>query len=108
MEANDLMEKNLLQFSGIREEDTFEKTKVLNHSAQVHQKLQNMVTGEITLNIHVKKYAKNKESRVKYSIHAKLISPGFNFTAHAVEWGLYPAIRRALENLSRETIKKLK
>ena len=108
VETKDLFEKNLIQFSGLQEEDSFDKTKITDLTAQAYQKLQKMLDKEITLHMHIKKYVEGKESRTKYSIHAKLISPGFNFTAHAVEWGLYPAVRHALENLSRETIKRVK
>lgn len=93
-----------IRVSGLREEDVFTRDGVYDEMVGTTKKLTSMLTiSDFTLN--VKKYHETGD-RKKYSVKIRLITDKGDFHADDCEWGIFKAVKKALEKLEREVYRK--
>jgi CBS domain-containing protein len=90
--------------SGIHEEDNFIKSAVNGEIERSVKKLGKIVPLSYFV-MHVRKYSKEGK-RIKYSVHARLITDRGNFFAQDYAWDLAEATKGVMNKIEKEVIKK--
>ena len=93
-----------VQITGIQDEDMFIKSIVDDEIAHEIRKLAKVAHIDY-MTLHVSKY-NEKGSRVKYSVHGKLITSVGMFFAQDFAWDLTQAVRGLLKKMEKELLKK--
>ncbi len=100
------MERNI-QVSNLPDVDEIDKAKIDLALSSSYDKLAKVVNNRVLLRAHFKAY-KKQGSRKKHSVQLHLSVPGVELVASESDWNLITALQKALSNLEREAIEKVK
>jgi ribosome-associated translation inhibitor RaiA len=94
----------VFSISGIEDEDDFIKGVINEEIERAIEKLDKMLP-VLNFIVRVKKYHKEGK-RVKYSVHARLLTDAGDFFTNDFGWEPAKAVKGTLEKLEKEVLKK--
>lgn len=102
------MEKEVIQFIGVKELSPEEQAIVNTLSTEYYQKIKRSLKNLTSLAVHVKTY-KKEGSKKKYSINIRAIAPTKIIESKmAADWDLARTLHKAFKNIEHEIEHKLK
>lgn len=100
----EFVQKDSVQFAGIKEEDEFEKTKAISTANNTLEKIKRLSRASTSIVIHVKKFEVEGYKK-KYSVRARVNWPGNFFEAKHEDWNFLTTTQAALMTLTSEVKK---
>lgn len=96
-----LKEENI-RYIGIKQLKEEEKTRINELSSEYYPKIKRLVRNITSLIIHVKEYEK-EGTKIKYSLHVRLIMPGKTIeSCKSHDWNLAKALHKSFNGLITE------
>ncbi len=105
--AKKFSDTSFIQFVGWQKEDFLSRDKAFNSALNTYFKLHEIIKHPLNMYIHIKTH-NDEFGKKKYSIKARLNSPGIFFEAKSTKWNFVNAVQDAMHTLEREAIDKLK
>lgn len=105
------MEKEVIQFIGVKELSPEEQTIVNTLSTEYYQKIKRSLKNLTSLVVHIKSYEKSgkEEKKKKYSVHIRAIAPTHMIESkRAADWDLARTLHKSFKNVEHEIEHRLK
>jgi len=100
-------EKNIkkIKITHLPETTNMDKEKIYSHIEKVYDKINELLPGELVMEIHFKKNKQGNEKREKIEIKAGAIIAGFSLHSSFSGWDINKILKQTLIALERKTIK---
>ena len=102
------MEKEIIKkikITHLPETTNMDKEEIYSHIEKTYDKINDLLPGELVMEIHFKKNKQGNEKREKVEIKAGAIIAGFSFHSSFSGWDINKILKQSLLALERETIK---
>ena len=102
-----MIENNIkkIKIMHLPETDQIDKDEIYSHIEKTYDKINDLLPGELVLEIHFKKNHQGNDKREKFEIKAGAIIAGFSFHSSFSNWDIGKTLKQSLLALERETIK---